>query len=732
VIDKIKDRFVPAPLDRQRIQGLLGRRMRVNLEGRLLHVDEPALLEGFQKPPGAHPWIGEHIGKFLDAASRTWAYSGDERLKAMLDRMARDLMVTQLPDGYLGTYTDSLRWTSWDVWVHKYDLIGLLSYYQVSGYPPALETARKVGDLLVNTFGSGPGQRDIINSGTHVGMAATSVLEPMCMLYRYTGEQRYLDFARYIVRAYDQPDGPKIIRSLNEAGSVFRTANGKAYEMMSNLVGLLELYRITGDPSYLKPAQIAWKDIIAKRLYITGTASAGEHFRDDLDLPGEEASNVGEGCVTVTWLQLNWQLLRLTGEPQYADQLERTIYNQLLGAQDPHNGNICYFTPLVGHKHPGPGINCCVSSEPRGISMIPQIAWGTRENGLAVLLYAQGDATIAVREGLRVGVAVKTDFPEDGQVAITLRPPGPARFPVFLRVPAWSSRFTAFIKGEPRTGEAGRFLRIERLWRPGDTIQIDIDMPVRVTPGGQSYPDYVAFERGPQVLALEAGLNPQAPYLHRAAPASLDPARIRLVDVSEQLPDDWGGTQAWSVDGFAEGKALPLVLVPFSDAVNYRVWLVKPDRIPVGRVAVTAFGTESWSRGGSVPGSICDERPDTYRTTFEGKPAREDWYAVEMERPAIIARVVYRHGKVFENGGWFDTTVSKPKIQIKRTKAAEWEDAGVLDGYPALVSSRIPGLRDGEPFTLKLAQPVAAVAVRVVGRPARSFSSCAELAAYAQ
>ncbi|HEX8985997.1 MAG TPA: beta-L-arabinofuranosidase domain-containing protein, partial [Bryobacteraceae bacterium] len=421
VSDKIKDRFVPAPLDRQRIEGLLGLRMRVNLEGRLLHVDEAALLGGFEKRPGSQPWIGEHIGKFLDAASRTWAYTGDERLKTLLDRTAHNLIAMQLPDGYLGTYTADQRWTSWDVWVHKYCLLGLLAYYQVTGDAPALETARNVADLLVKTFGDGPGQRDILRSGTHMGMAATSVLEPMCVLYRYTGEQRYLDFARYLVRSWDRPNGPRIIRSLAQTGSVAQTANGKAYEMMSNLVGLVELYRLTGEPSFLKAAQTAWKDIATKRLYITGTTSASEHFRGDGDLPGEQASNVGEGCATVTWLQLTWQLLRITGEPQYADQLERTVYNQLLGAQDPQSGNICYFTPLVGHKWPGAAISCCLSSEPRGISMIPELAWGLHENGIAVLFYTPGEVTIPVRSGYEVTVVSKTEFPREGVVTLTLR-----------------------------------------------------------------------------------------------------------------------------------------------------------------------------------------------------------------------------------------------------------------------------------------------------------------------
>jgi DUF1680 family protein len=727
VANKIRNRFVPAPYDTQRIRGVLGERMRVNLESRLLRVNEPALLAGFQKRPGSHAWIGEHIGKFLDAASNTWAYSGDPRLKTMMDRMARELIACQLPDGYLGTYTDDQRWTSWDVWVHKYDLIGLLSYYRVTGYEPALEAAKKIGDLLARTFGDGPGQRDIISSGTHVGMAATSVLEPVAMLYRYTGEQRYLDFARYIVRAYDTPDGPKIVATLLQTGSVFKTANGKAYEMMSNLVGLVDLYRLTGEDTFLKPAVAAWKDIAANRLYITGTTSSGEHFQDDGDLPGEESANVGEGCATVTWLQLGWQLLQVTGEARYAGELEHTVYNQLLAAQDPRNGNICYFTPLVGRKNAGPGINCCVSSEPRGISMIPQLAWGTRGDGPAVLLYAPGEATIPVRQGLEVTLQSETRFPADGAVKLIVKPQRAARFPLYLRVPEWTHTFTAQAGGASQTGQPGQFLRIERLWQPGDAVSIRMDLPVRVEPGGKSYGDYVAVVRGPQVLALETSLNPRVQYPHRAAPKSIDPAALQF---AETKAPNWG--QVYSVAGIVDGKQQPLLLVPFADAQRYRVWLVRPDRIPVGQVALTAFGKETWSRGGTERGSICDERPDTYRNTLTPRAAKVDWYAVEIDSPAKIARVVYRHGKVFTNGGWFDTSEGKPQIQVKRTKAAEWETVATLDSYPNTNGTGAPTLRDGEPFSVKLAAPVEAVAVRITGRPGRSFSSCAELAGYAK
>jgi len=554
VSNAVQDQFIPAAYEHARIEGLLGERLQANLEGRLLHVDEQRLLAGFQHRPGEQDWIGEHIGKYLHAGCNTWRNTHDPRLKAQMDRMVRALIATQMPDGYLGTYLDRNRWTSWDVWVHKYDLIGLLAYYDTFGYQPALDSARKIGDLLARTFGDTPGRRDIIRASTHQGMAATSVLEPMVDLYRHTGSPKHLEFCRYIVRAWGQPNGPKLVSSLTSSGSVYKTANAKAYEMMSDLVGALELYRLTGDRPLLEAASRAWDDIHTRRLYITGTASSHEHFQDDLALRGEESDDVGEGCATVTWLQLTTQLLRLTGDAKYAEQIERTVYNQLLGAQDPHNGNICYFTPLNGRKHATPGINCCVSSEPRGISMIPELAAGQRGSGVAVVLYTPGHIETPL-----ASIETSTDYPRSGAVDLTVRPRNAGSFPLYLRVPEWTAAYTVNAGGETYTGTPGQWLTIERPWKDGDKVAVRIDMTVHLLPGGPTYNQSVAVQRGPQVLALEESLNPNVASMDTAGPVS---ARAQLRDATRELPVEQTGTHAYPIPG-AGGK--PAIPVPVSD-----------------------------------------------------------------------------------------------------------------------------------------------------------------------
>ncbi len=556
-----------------RLGGWLGARIDANESHRLLQVDTEPLLAGYRHRPGNQPWIGEHVGKWLHAATLAWAYSGDEALRRKLDAVVASLLATQEADGYLGTYSADKRFglydgADWDVWCHKYNMIGLLTYYRYTGDPAALAASRRIGDLLLATF---PAKRSILKAGTHMGMAATSVLSPMVELYRLTGDPRYLEFARYIVRSYEEKDGPDIVRTLlAPGGSVDRVANGKAYEMLSNLVGLAELYQVAGDPRLLRAVENAWTDITRNRLYITGTASIREIFGNNHELPNGESAHLGETCVTTTWIQLNAALLAQTGEAKYGDEIERSLYNQLTAAQDPGSGDWCYYTPLEGVKHNDKEITCCHSSGPRALALAPTLAYLEAGNVICVNTLETSRARFQVG-GRAVEIGQESQFPFAGRSTLTLRAPSTARFTLKIRAPAWA---------EPlRVGNAssrdGWITMPERDWRDGDQVTITFNLGGRVIHGDFTNYSRVAYAWGPYVLAFDDGLN-------REYGASGAPQFVRVIDdrLPTLAPDPHRIILHVAVRGEWDVNPHQVTLVPFAEAgaggQPYAVWLRAP------------------------------------------------------------------------------------------------------------------------------------------------------------
>ncbi len=578
--DKITSNFNSIPFQNQKFNGYLGIRFTQNLEQRLLNVDEFGLMGSYLNRPGIHPWAGEHVGKYLETASNVWKLTKNPALKMQMDRMMYELINTQKEDGYLGTYTPDQYWTGWDVWSHKYNLHGLLTYYATTGYKPALEASKKMGDLLCKTFGKKAGQKDIILAGEHVGMAATSVLDAMVDLYRYTGDKKYLDFCYYILDAWEQDNGPHVISAILKTGKVTDVGNRKAYEMLSNYVGLIKLYQLTGNAKYLKAVELVWQDVVKNRLYITGTTSDHEHFQEDGVLPAEANSNMGEGCVTVTWIQLNQNLFAITGDIKYLNQLEKSVYNQLLGAENPETGCVSYYTPLMDKKPYTCNITCCQSSVPRGIALIPNFTFGNLKNVPTLLFYEAANYketfTAFNKEEIEATFKIVGNFPESGNVSITVETSKSANFPFALRVPIWCTNFAAKIGEETYKGLPNEMITINRNWKSGDKINVTFDMPIKSISGGKSYPNKIALQRGPQVLAFDSALNPQnISDLILNSKEHIEIGKLNFENKSELLPKNWIGKQAYSFDILNTNKKI--IMVPFAEASqtegDINVWL---------------------------------------------------------------------------------------------------------------------------------------------------------------
>lgn len=731
-----------SPADFQ-LEGWLGERVLVNATNRLMTVDLEPLLAGYRHKPGSHPWIGEHIGKWLHAATLAWAYTGDPALRKRLDYGASELIKAQEPDGYLGTYVPEKRFglydgADWDVWSHKYCMIGLLTYYRYTGNEEALNACRKAADLLLRTFG--PGKKSILSAGTQEGMAATSVLEPMVVLYRCTGDERYLAFARYIVKSWDEPNGPQIIQTLLTVKEVNKTANGKAYEMLSNLVGLCELARATGDRQLIVPVLNAWQDVVSKRLYLTGSASRGEHFPGDYDLPNQRAANICETCVTVTWIQLNLQLLRLTGEAKFANEIETSFYNHLAAAQNPEGDDWCYYTPLEGVKPYDSGITCCHSSGPRGMALAPETTYlKANVNGTDALLVSTFETSSVTTElgGQPVTVAQQSEFPLHGESRLTVKVSQPARFAMHVRVPPWALPLSVKLNGESVqvASQNGWAIIPAREWHNGDSVALAYTLTSRLVLGDHGNAGKAALTWGPFVLAYDEKRDPGLP-------------RTRLVGLEDnavQAPGSFASGNFLEFSGQLRTPSQGLVkveLVPFADAGRdggtFRVWLTAPG---VSLAAQTAGllmeGRESRSREGNVPGSINDGDPGSFVVTYNGQKADEDWFAVTLPVPTEIKRVTFVHGRTFHNGGWFDASAGQPQVQVKTTPGGDWDTVGILKDYPATTATSPAGLTEGEQFVCQLPKTTRVIGVRVIGKPAcgdnpqQAFSSCAELEAFA-
>jgi len=726
--------------DRVQLTGWLGTRVIASETNRLVTLDTERLLEGYYKRPGRQEWDGEHVGKWLHAATLAWVYTSDPVLRAKLDKTAAELCQCQLEDGYLGTYLGKDYWTSWDVWSHKYNLIGLLTYMRYTGNLAPLPTCERMGDLLCKTFGDGPGQRDIIAAGTHMGMAPTSVLEPMALLYRLTGEKRYLDFCNYILRSWEQPNGPHIISRLLELKRVDKVGNAKAYEMLSCLNGALELYRTTGDTNLLIACRNAWSDIVNSRLYITGGASSHEHFQDDNILPNDMASRICETCVTVTWMQMNLQLLRLTGESKYADQLEKSVYNHLLAAQNPRGDDWCYYTPLEGKKPYDQVITCCHSSGPRGIALLPTFAMTEDADGVVINLYDAGTAHLTLRDGTPVTLKIESLYPADGNIRISVETPSPKEFSLKLRVPAWCKKSSI----EPSGAKIGAdgYATLRRTWKSGDTITLKLKFEPRIDVGDYMNQGKAAVLYGPLVLAADAALL-DADAQQTLNDLALAKAKLATLDITPEAATGewktWPGAQLFRLNAVTRpgGKKFTTRLVPFADAgmngERFKIWLPIAGQ-PLANPLLD--GVESRSRPGNLTGSINDDDLQTSVTTFDGKPAAEDWFSVTLSKPATAKRVVFTPGKTFHNGGWFDTSAGKPRVQIQRAAGGAWETIGELGDYSKTTAAVGKFAWEKTQFTLKLETPVTFFAIRVIGVPAsgdnpqQAFSSCAELQAF--
>ncbi len=455
---------------------------------------EDAFRNKLDDASGVHGiWQGEFWGKWMISACRFCRYSGNGELREFIRSGVTAMLKLQEPSGYLGTYRDPMnvfpadpektrqllgwdcRW-NWNIWCRKYTLWGLLEAWELLEDPAILRAAERLAAHLIDSLR----ERNIRlgQTGTFAGIPSGSILKPMLILHRATGNGKFLAFAKEIAADWKRPDGlcPNLISNARSGKPVHEWYPNppewaKVYEMLSCFDGILELHRATGEAELLEAA--ARFRLILKQSELNPLFGVG--FNDIFNHAAVEINAITEPCDVVHWMRLCGELFLETGDPSCLDDFEMAFCNPFLAAvyRDgkwgsrgvrSHGRHLTVFEQAgMTHNH------CCVNNLPRGFMNMAQMAATRAGDEVSINFYTGFNADLPL-EGGSLKIELDGDYLARGEVAVRLDNRCGRPLPVRFRIPGWavSSRMAA--AGRETKGDGSWF----RLTLPPGKEQISL------------------------------------------------------------------------------------------------------------------------------------------------------------------------------------------------------------------------------------------------------------------
>lgn len=506
--------------------------------GRMDNFDRAAAAlrgeELINKRPPPYPFDDTDPYKVLEGASYALAVQPDPKMSAYLDGLIAKFGKAQVPDGYLYTARtinpeNPHRWSGHERWkmdpIDSHELYNAghlfeaaVAHYQATGERNLLDIALKEADLLCNTFGP---------DKLHIWPGHEIVEMGLAKLYRVTGQERYLALAKFFLDVRG-PGGDDYHQS--RIKPVDQTeAIGHAVRAGYLYSGMADVAALTGDERYVRAIDAIWDNVAGKKLYLTGgigAMGAGEAFGRNYQLPNLSA--YCETCAAVANDFWNLRLFLLHGDAKYVDVLERTLYNGLLSGVSLDGKRFFYPNPLESdggnQRSPWFGVACCPGNMTRFLASVPGYLYAQKGDTIYVNLYAGGTADIKMKDGRTVKVTQETRYPWEGAVKMTLAPEKAGQFTVNVRIPGWARdqavpsdlyEFSAKAndpvglkvngKNMPVILQLG-YVSLRRSWKRGDTIELNLPMPVRRVVADEKVGDdigKVALQRGPLVYCVE-------------------------------------------------------------------------------------------------------------------------------------------------------------------------------------------------------------------------------------
>ena len=484
-----------------RQRGPLGKMLSLSIANRLKMVNYAHLVDPFRfRYERDRAWRCEFWGKIVRSAILSWCGLQDAELLSIIKETVNDLLSTQSSDGCISSYPTEMQTDGWDIWGRKYVLLALARYYRLIEQDERIpEACGRLLDHLMTQVG--PDAKDILDTGCHEGLASSSILDAVVETWRITREKRFLDYAQWIASR----GGSKkhnVFKAVLEGVAPCDLGNGKAYEMMSCFQGLAELHIELGETEYLKSVLAFYQAVRDREIFITGVGGSkdayGEFWNDTaLRQLETDCGSFGETCVTTTWLHYCECIIRLTGDSSVADEMERSLYNGILGGVNPDGASWIHVnpTPLAGvsskipsfdqigycFKTPFDNNDCCLAQGPEALAMSPRNAAFCKPGVLFINFYEDAEIEFAAPSGQTCRILISGGYPASFNVRLCLQLERAERFALALRMPAWCGNGTAvYLGGKPIAVEAGKYCLIEREWSPSESIVLRFDRNIRV------------------------------------------------------------------------------------------------------------------------------------------------------------------------------------------------------------------------------------------------------------
>lgn len=495
------------------------------------------------------------VFKVIEGASYSLQVHDDPQLKTYLDDLILKIAAAQEDDGYL--YTNRTidpskaadgggeeRWTNLKVYHELYNVGHMyeaaVAHYQATGERSLLDVAIKNANLIDKVFGPGknmgvPGHQEI-----EIGLVK---------LYRITGEQKYLDLAKFFVDQRGNAEGHDLSGD-RHAGKYQQDhkplaqqeeAVGHAVRACYFYAGATDVAALTGETAYDQALDKIWKNIVYKKIYLTGGIGAEpkhEGFGPDYELPNATAYT--ETCAAIALMLWNHRMFLRSGEVKYMDVFERTLYNGFLAGVSLEGNTFFYPNPLetdgvtkfnqgVCGRSPWFDCSCCPVNVVRILPSLPGYIYATKDNEIYVNLYIGNQSEILLGDQT-VKLSQKTNYPWDGNVELTILSDKSIDATIKLRVPGWvnnevmpgdlyhyignkTSSMKVLVNGEEidASQQDGYMIIKNRNWKQKDKIEIDFQMPVRQVLSNEKVAankGKMALERGPLVFCAEEVDNP--------------------------------------------------------------------------------------------------------------------------------------------------------------------------------------------------------------------------------